>query len=167
MPKQARERTAGPLELLYSDIEGPLDPTVDGMRYAIAFVDDHSRFVWVYVLQRKSDATAALQKLLAEPDFRSILPTARTIQTDSDRTFKYGNFALMCLEAGIVQRFSPPYTQAMDGCVERTWRTLMETANTLRFEANLDATFWGIAIKHAALLHNIAKRRSLDGWDPL
>ena len=80
VPKQARERTAGPLELLYSDIEGPLDPTVDGMRYAIAFVDDHSRFVWVYVLQRKSDATAALQKLLAEPDFRSILPTARTIR---------------------------------------------------------------------------------------
>ena len=131
VPSVAKTRTKDPLQLLYTDIEGPLDPTMHGSRYAIAFVDDATRYAWVYLMHRKSDTTEALKKLLREPEFRCILPKDRVIQSDSDRCFKYGHFAAFCLEKGIQQRFSPPYTQAMNGVVEHTWRTLMETANAL------------------------------------
>ncbi|EGD83534.1 hypothetical protein PTSG_12133 [Salpingoeca rosetta] len=49
---------------------------------------------------------------------------------------------------------------------KRTFRTLFETARTMLFAADLDKPFWGFAVQHATLLHNIAPRRSLKDKSP-
>ncbi|EGD72989.1 hypothetical protein PTSG_12205 [Salpingoeca rosetta] len=88
------------------------------------------------------------------------------IDTDSDAVFKSQDFTDLCLAFDIKQRFSPPHSQAKNGSAERTFRTLFETARTMLFAADLDKPFWGFAVQHATLLHNIAPRRSLKDKSP-
>lgn len=45
------------LDVVYSDIIGPLHPpTINGNRYIITFIDDHTCFNTIYLLRNKSEA---------------------------------------------------------------------------------------------------------------
>lgn len=44
-----------PLELVYSDVWGPTCTSVGGYKYYVSFLDDFSKFTWVYFLKHKSD----------------------------------------------------------------------------------------------------------------
>lgn len=49
-------KTSRPLELIHSDVCGPINPpTHDGKRYILTFHDDFSKFTHVYLLERKSE----------------------------------------------------------------------------------------------------------------
>lgn len=51
-----RVRAKRPLELIHSDVCGPITPAAwDGSRYYISFIDDYSHFAVVYMLKRKSE----------------------------------------------------------------------------------------------------------------
>ncbi|CAJ2635130.1 unnamed protein product [Trifolium pratense] len=55
IPKQANWRASARLELIHSDICGPITPQSNGgSRYFITFTDDFSRKTWIYVLKEKS-----------------------------------------------------------------------------------------------------------------
>ena len=44
------------LQLVHSDICGPLQTSLGGCRYFLLFVDSFSRMTWVYFLKKKSEA---------------------------------------------------------------------------------------------------------------
>ncbi|KAE8687090.1 Beta-galactosidase 15 [Hibiscus syriacus] len=45
-----------PLELVHSDVFGPVkQQSISGMRYMVTFIDDFSRYVWVFFMKEKSD----------------------------------------------------------------------------------------------------------------
>jgi hypothetical protein len=44
-----------PLELVLSDVWGPAIPSIGKFKYYVSFIDDYSKFVWVYLLKSKSD----------------------------------------------------------------------------------------------------------------
>ena len=54
--KASHERTATPLELIHIDISVPL-PHISMIqsKYALTFIDDFSRYCWVYFLNHKSN----------------------------------------------------------------------------------------------------------------
>lgn len=56
IPKQCSWRSTQPLELVHSDICGPISPISNsGKRYFLSFIDDYSRKAWAYLLAKKSD----------------------------------------------------------------------------------------------------------------
>ncbi|KAJ3692026.1 hypothetical protein LUZ60_012376 [Juncus effusus] len=56
-PKKAKYRAERPLELVHTDICGPITPkSFSEKRYFITFVDDNIRRTWVYFLKEKSEA---------------------------------------------------------------------------------------------------------------
>ena len=62
IPKVATYRASAPLELVHSDLHGPLPvKTKEGYRYWIVFIDDYSRFWVVTMLKNKSDALMHLR----------------------------------------------------------------------------------------------------------
>lgn len=45
-----------PLELIHSDVFGlTKQPLVKGIRYMITYIDDYSKFVWVYFMKEKAE----------------------------------------------------------------------------------------------------------------
>ena len=44
------------LELIHSDICGPMPSTyLSGYEYYVTFIDDYSRYTWIYFLKNKSE----------------------------------------------------------------------------------------------------------------
>ena len=49
-------KTKNPLELLHTDLWGPSPtPSIQGYKYYISFVDDFTRFTWIFPLKTKAD----------------------------------------------------------------------------------------------------------------
>ena len=60
-------KTTKPLELVYSDLSGPITPVAkDGFRYSISLVDKFSRMINFYSLRNKSETTKALKRFIAD-----------------------------------------------------------------------------------------------------
>jgi hypothetical protein len=48
-------RSSKPVELVFYDVWGPATESVGHQRYYVTFIDDFSKFTWVYMLKSKSD----------------------------------------------------------------------------------------------------------------
>jgi hypothetical protein len=44
-----------PLQLIHTDVWGPALSSINNSKYYVSFVDDFSRYVWIYFLKNKSD----------------------------------------------------------------------------------------------------------------
>jgi histone deacetylase 1/2 len=44
-----------PLELVFSDVWGPAPTSVGRHNYYVSFIDDFSKFTWIYLIKKKSD----------------------------------------------------------------------------------------------------------------
>ena len=52
------------MELLYTDIGGPITPpSVGGANYYVTFTDDFSRTTWIYFLKAKDECLGRLKEL--------------------------------------------------------------------------------------------------------
>ena len=59
-------RAKEPLELVHSDVYGPLNVQAGGgYEYFITFIDDYSRYEYVYLMQRKSETFGKFKEFLA------------------------------------------------------------------------------------------------------
>ena len=54
------------LGLIHSDISGPMPVTsMNGSRYLLTFIDDFSRYTWVFFLKKKSEVCEKISELKA------------------------------------------------------------------------------------------------------
>lgn len=60
----SRVKTTGILQLIHSDVMGPMNPkSRGGAQYVVTFVDDFSRFVQVFLIKSKSEVLARFKKI--------------------------------------------------------------------------------------------------------
>ena len=53
-PTGGGKRSEKPLDLVHSDVCGKMNAkSLSGAEYFLTFIDDYTRYVWVYVLKRK------------------------------------------------------------------------------------------------------------------
>ena len=66
----SRESTA-PLELIHSDVWSTSTPSLSGCLYYVIFINDFTRFCWLYPISNKSDVYATFVKfeILVEKQF--------------------------------------------------------------------------------------------------
>lgn len=49
-------KSVAPFDLIHSDVWGPAPiPTMGGARYFVTFIDDHTRFTWIYLMKQRSE----------------------------------------------------------------------------------------------------------------
>ncbi|KAI5334414.1 hypothetical protein L3X38_024547 [Prunus dulcis] len=71
-PKEATTRASTPLELVHSDICGPMQTTTKaGNRYFLTFIDDNTRMCWVYFLRQKSETLSVFKRFKATVELQS------------------------------------------------------------------------------------------------
>jgi GAG-pre-integrase domain len=64
-PKDA-SRATKILERLHMDLQGPFDASIQGFRFTLGVIDDHSRMGWKRYLKLKSEASEEIQALITE-----------------------------------------------------------------------------------------------------
>jgi hypothetical protein len=47
--------SASPMDLIISDVWGPTPTLVRKNNYYVSFIDDHTKFTWIYLLRHKSE----------------------------------------------------------------------------------------------------------------
>ena len=150
--REPDERATCPLELVHSDLAGPVDPTAkDGFRYALSFVDYYSGVNMVYFLKLKSDTTVATERFLADTaPYGSI----RRIRSDNGTEFTCKEFRSLLIRNQIKHETSAPYSPHQNGTVKRGWRSLFEMARCMLLEAQLSKELWANAVMASAYIRN-------------
>ena len=65
-PQVSKYRAERGLELVHSDLCGPIKPATAGSnRYFLVMVGDHSRFMWIEVLKSKDEAFKRFKRVKA------------------------------------------------------------------------------------------------------
>ncbi|KAL0440030.1 UNVERIFIED_CONTAM: Retrovirus-related Pol polyprotein from transposon RE2 [Sesamum latifolium] len=150
----------GLLDLVHTDVCGPLSiPARGGFSYFITFIDDHSRYGYVYLMRYKSVAFRRFKEYRLEVENQ----TNRKIKAlRSDRGDEYlsGEFNDYLKENRILSQWTPPGTPQLNGVAERRNRTLLDMVRSMMSFTELPPSFWGYALEMTAKLLNIAPSKS-------
>ncbi|MCH81754.1 retrovirus-related pol polyprotein from transposon tnt 1-94, partial [Trifolium medium] len=166
IPKQAMWRASEKLELVHSDICGPINPKSNGgNRYFITFTDDFSRKTWIYFLKEKSSAldTFKIFKVLVEKESGCVI---QCLRTDRGGEFVSTGFNDFCSNQGIKRQLTTAYTPQQNGVSERKNRTLMNMVRSMLAGRNVPKGFWPEAVKWATYVMNRSPTLSVKNITP-
>lgn len=164
--KNVGSRASKPLELIHSDLCGPMETTsYGGMKYFITFIDDFSRMVHVYFMKDKLNVTDIFNdfKMKVENKHDS---KVKILRTDNGTEYCNSTFEKFLSKHGILHQTSAPYTPQHNGLAERKNRVLVERARCMLFCADLDKRMWAEALATAAYIINRSPNRALEGKTP-
>ena len=128
------------MEFIYSDL-GDLSKerttSIGGARYFVLFIDDLTRFTWVYFLKTKGhDAVLETFKAFkALVEKQTGLPIKRFRCDNGRGEYNNDTFKQYLVEQGISNEPAPPYHYWINGVVERMNRTVDEGARCMLQQA--------------------------------
>ena len=129
--KAAEARNFAPLELVHSDpceMNGEL--TNDGKRYFMTFIDDCTRFCYVYLLKSK-DETLHYFKTYKDEVENQLERKIKRLRSDRGGEYFSSEFSEFCIEHGIIHERTSPYSRQSNGIAKRKNRTLTELVNAM------------------------------------
>jgi len=153
------------LQLIHSDICGPMESSFGGCRYFLLFIDDCTRMTWVYFLKAKSEAFEKIIhfKHLVENSTKERIATLRT---DNGGEFTSNEFNDYCRNNGIKMQLTNSYTPQQNGVTERMNQTLMVMARSMLHFKGLSTKYWAEAVHTTIYLRNRSPTSALDGITP-
>ena len=129
------------------------------MEYFITFIDDHSRYGYVYLLKHKSEALEKFKNYKTEVEKQ----LGRPIKSiNNDRGGEYEVFDKFCKGEGIRNIYTMPYKPQQNGIAERSNRTLMEMSRSMMAHSQLSQIFWGEDLTTANYLLKKVNTKSKD-----
>lgn len=148
------------LELVHSDLMGPMEESIGGSRYALTIMDDFSRYSEVVCLNAKGQAASAAIKVLTRWQ-RTTGKKLKTLRTDNGTEFK-GILDRELKRAGVKHELSVRYTPQQNSRAERLNRTLMDRTRAMLIDAGLPKGFWAEALTTANVLRNQAYSEAIQ-----
>ena len=135
------------LELIHTNICGPF-PTVswNGQQYFITFIDNFSRYGYLYLIHEKSQSLEVFKSFKVEVENQL---NKRIKNVKSERGGEYygkydgsgeqhsGPFAKFLEECSIVPQYTMPGSLRMNGVVEKRNRTLKDMVRSMISHSNL------------------------------
>ena len=179
--KKGANRSSDLLEIIHTDICCP-DMDIHGQKYFISFIDDYSRYMYIYLLHNKNEALDAFKVFKAEVENQC----GKQIKiVRSDRGGEYygrytengqapGPFAKFLQEHGIIAQYTMPGSPDQNGVAERRNRTLLDMVRSMLSNSNLPKYLWTEALKTAVYILNRVPTKAVQktpfelwkGWKP-
>jgi len=163
---QHRIRAKRPLQLIHSDLIGPINPvSYDKKKYVLTFVDDYTHFAAAYIIESKTEVLKFFKKYeaMATAHFNSKVSRFRC---DNGREYISNEIVKYFEEKGIQFEFTIRYTPEQNGVAERMNRTILERARCMILGCNLGKAFWSEAVLAAVYLINRSPTSALNGDAP-
>ncbi|SGZ31315.1 BQ5605_C044g12142 [Microbotryum silenes-dioicae] len=153
------------LGLVHSDVLSFPTPSLTGKRYLVTFLDDHSRKLWAYAIDHKSDVFPTFQTWLAEVELETDA-RLRILRTDNGGEYRSNAFTEFCQSRGIRRQYSIPYTPQQNGRAERVNLSIVEGVLALLADSHLPATFWDEAAAYFVYCKNRCSHSALAKQTP-
>eukprot|EP00171_Calliarthron_tuberculosum_P021000 IDg21000t1 len=140
-PKASKNRATIILDLVHSDIAGPLPVSSKGRaRYFVTFIDDKSRWVAVYFLKVKSDCFASFKRFQTFEERRTD-KKFKMLRSDGGGEYTSNAFKTHLERNGIHQQFTVAHTPQQNGAAERMNRTLKDFVRAMLLHKNVPEEF--------------------------
>ena len=125
-----------PLQLVRTDVWGPAPiPSISGFRYYVLFVDDFSRYSWLYPLYNKSDVYDVFISFKTKVE-NLLEHKIKILRSDGGGEFPSSLFEKSLSEYGITHQMSCPHTIEQNVVFERQHKNIVETGLTLLAHAH-------------------------------
>uniref|UniRef100_A0A251SKN6 Putative zinc finger, CCHC-type n=1 Tax=Helianthus annuus TaxID=4232 RepID=A0A251SKN6_HELAN len=153
-PRKAIWQASKPLQLVHSDICGPMrTESIGGCRYFITFIDDYTRKSWVYFLKYKSEALSYFKRFKALNEKQSD-HLIKTLRSDRGGEYCSNEFQEYLKVNGIRHQLTNSYSPQQNGVAERKNRTLMELSRSMMNAKELPTCYWAEAVACATYILN-------------
>ena len=143
-----------PFYVIHSDVWGPSRVrNVNGSRWFVTFIDDHTRITWVYLMKDKSEVGRIFEcfPTMVQTQFQSKI---RVLRSDNGREYYNSALSSYFTQHGIIHQTSCVDTPQQNGVAERKNRHLLEVTRSLMLATNVPNHFWGEAVLFATYLIN-------------
>ena len=177
--KVARHLATHAGHTFHSDICGPFSiPTYSGYVYFVVFVDEFTRYCFVYLMHLRSDLYKIYTQFVADMRqhhnrrIEMLCHTMAVYDTEPtrlqmDNAGEYQKLGRIILEKyGTKSTFAQAYTPSENGIAERRMRTSLEKTRSLLIDGDLPAPLWGEALLASSLLMNVTPSTAIDWQIP-
>jgi transposase InsO family protein len=122
----SNSHSAKPFDLIHYDVWG-LAPFVSkgGHRYYVIFIDDHSRYTWIYFMKRHSELPS-IYKSFTRMVHTQFSATIKKFRSDSGGEFLSDNFRQILTIESTLAQLSCPGAHVQNGVAERKHRHIIE-----------------------------------------
>ena len=153
-----------PLELIFSDVWGHARDSFGRKKYYVSFIDDYSKFTWIYLLKFKSKVFSVFQEFqkLVERQFNK-----KIITVQSDWGGEYEKLNSFFRSIGIEHHVSCPHAHQQNGSAERKHRHIVDMGLSLLSHASMPLRFWDEAYLSACYLINRLPSRVIGNLSPM
>nr|GFA54536.1 hypothetical protein [Tanacetum cinerariifolium] len=127
--------------------------SINGKRYVLVFVDDYSRYTWVYFLRTKDETPEVIKNFLKKIYVRLQAPVI-IVRTNNGTEFKNHALKEYFTRVSITHETFAAKTPQQNGVVERRNRTLVEAARTMLIFSHALLFLWAEAIATACYTQN-------------
>ena len=162
---QSNSRANEPFDLIHIDLIGPITESLNGNKYVLTILDDHTRYNWIKFLKNKSDAFQQFEYWLNHI-INQFKTTPKIIRSDNGTEFLSNNFYNLLNQYGIIHQTTVPYNPQQNGRAERLNGILIRTATTLLEGAKLSRKFWEHAFDTASYIYNRIPHRPINNKIP-
>lgn len=140
-----------PMDLIWSDLVGPLAPN-NGQKYFVTFLCDYTRRSGLYILRSKDAAFEAFKHFHRHNEHGD--NRIHRLRTDYGGEYVMTEFDNYRFEHGIDWEPTVPGNPQQNGAAERLGQTLMLTTNAILCDAGLNEKWWTEVVKTANYLRN-------------
>ena len=128
-------------DLIHSDVWGPSSVSnIDGSRYFVVFVDDYSRYSWIFNMKHRSELLQVYSNFakIVETQFSKRIKIFRF-----DNALEYTQYAFQAVlhSYGIVHQLTCPGISQQNGRAKRKLRHILDTIRALLLSAKVPAPF--------------------------
>ena len=135
------------------------------MSYAVFFIDEFTRYVWVDFISAKNEVIAATKRFMARFDAEVGIPVddigkpqerPRILELRRDHEGQYESLYSREFRAdtSLHETVSPPHDHNLNPIAESTIRVISDLATCVRAQCNAPPTFWPWIFRHAVAIHN-------------
>ncbi|KAG8472464.1 hypothetical protein CXB51_034185 [Gossypium anomalum] len=139
--------------------------SLNGSKYFILFIDDYTRFCWIYFLKHKSEVAQVFVKFKAATKTETGLKL-KTIRIDNGTEYTSAQFQALCNKTSVKHQLTNVYTPQQNGVSERKNRSLLDMARCLLFEKKLPKNLWAEVVNTAVYLQNRLPTKALEQKTP-
>ena len=142
------------LERVHMDVCGPLQmKTYDGCQYFTVFVDEYTKYKWVYVHKDRTGSVDILKRWIMDAT-KGTNATVKCIRTDQAKEHLSKTFLAETEKNKINMEYSASYDHFQNGRAEKAIRDICTMARCMLEYGKVARDMWGYAVRYAAYVQN-------------